>query len=771
MPPPPAISSTGGSAPAPPRETGGAAPKPRSPLRKPEFGDALLFPYVAVFVRQCFWAVESDAAAWALTLAASALLWLAHLRAKPEVEGRTPRAFWLIVGLPLLLVFAARVAFPDLAFDVLNHRLIQAERSLRGAQLGAGDFFPTIFPFNPAPDMLTGVFRHLLGYRLGTIINLLALLWAGTVLEKILRPFVAGAAWRCLGVLLALFTEQALFQVNSYMVDLLALPLVLEATRLALQLDESRTETRDLLYAALLLGGATALKLTNAAMALPVLVVFAVRVFRPRRDAKARAAKTAGVVLLSAVFFLLPLLPHALYIYGETGNPFFPLYNNLIQSPLWPHMTPYDGRWGPRDLRETLLWPLLAVTEPGRLSELGVYSGRLTLGFLAALLCLLLPRAAARARLLALVVLLGSVLWSATSGYVRYAIFVEALGGVLLLYLAREAARRAARWPRPLRLAAAALPLCLLGAQAAIAARHVRETEWAKRPTVFDEAGAFRRELRWVWRDRALMDFQTAEARALFGQVDAWVVSGVKTNGVEVLLRPDVPMLAVNNLEYFDRPASRRRLAGALERLRGRRVYSLTLTEDLGPSLDLLRRRRLVPGASRRVIVPFFSARTRLDMTLVEVGLPEKRETPRKAPGQPEVTAATAPLDDDAFLAGISVADAPTVLRAGQRADIRVALKNRSEFVWPARGRADYAFLITVTNGWFDAGGSLVDNTDGKAGLPRDLWPGDEAEITLAVTAPADPGEYILEIDLVQEGIAWFKDKGSQAWRARVKVE
>ena len=158
-------------------------------------------------------------------------------------------------------------------------------------------------------------------------------------------------------------------------------------------------------------------------------------------------------------------------------------------------------------------------------------------------------------------------------------------------------------------------------------------------------------------------------------------------------------------------------------------------------------------------------------MTLVEVGLPERRETPRKPPGQPEVTAATAPLDDDAFLAGISVAQAPAVLRAGQRADLRVAVKNLSEFVWPARGRADYAFLITVTNGWFDAGGSLVDNTDGKVGLPRDLWPGEQAEVTLAVTAPADPGEYILEIDLVQEGIAWFKDKGSQAWRARVKVE
>jgi len=33
------------------------------------------------------------------------------------------------------------------------------------------------------------------------------------------------------------------------------------------------------------------------------------------------------------------------------------------------------------------------------------------------------------------------------------------------------------------------------------------------------------------------------------------------------------------------------------------------------------------------------------------------------------------------------------------------------------------------------------------------------------------PGDYVLEIDLVQEGVAFFKDKGSRTWRTPIKVE
>ncbi|HEV2884495.1 MAG TPA: hypothetical protein VGW36_06525, partial [Pyrinomonadaceae bacterium] len=276
-------------------------------LRKLEFGDFLVFGYITVFAREYFWVLDSNALAWLLTVVVSALVWFAHARAKAVPEERTPRIFWLVVGLPLFFVYAMRLAFPDLSFDVLNHRLIQSERGLRGALLMPGDFFPTIFPFNPSSDMLTGITRTLLGYRLGTIISFLALIWAGMVLNKILRPFIKGATWRCLGILFVLFTEHMLFEINTYMVDLLALPLMLEATLLGLRYDQSANKSHELIFSALLLGTSVALKLTNFAMIIPVLLIFAFKVFSTRLE-----ATMVRAILLSAVAFVIPMLPHSI---------------------------------------------------------------------------------------------------------------------------------------------------------------------------------------------------------------------------------------------------------------------------------------------------------------------------------------------------------------------------------------------------------------------------------------------------------------------------
>jgi hypothetical protein len=44
--------------------------------------------------------------------------------------------------------------------------------------------------------------------------------------------------------------------------------------------------------------------------------------------------------------FLLPLIPYTLYIYSQTGNPVFPLFNQVFHSPYWPTNDP-GVRWGP----------------------------------------------------------------------------------------------------------------------------------------------------------------------------------------------------------------------------------------------------------------------------------------------------------------------------------------------------------------------------------------------------------------------------------------
>jgi len=43
-------------------------------------------------------------------------------------------------------------------------------------------------------------------------------------------------------------------------------------------------------------------------------------------------------------------------------------------------------------------------------------------------------------------------------------------------------------------------------------------------------------------------------------------------------------------------------------------------------------------------------------------------------------------------------------------------------------------------------------------------------ELSFIVDAPAQPGDYFLEVDLLQENVTWFGLGGSQTYRTRVTV-
>lgn len=134
---------------------------------------------------------------------------------------------------------------------------------------------------------------------------------------------------------------------------------------------------------------------------------------------------------------------------------------------------------------------------------------------------------------------------------------------------------------------------------------------------------------------------------------------------------------------------------------------------------------------------------------------------------------ATAPLPDNGYKAKISLLDPPTKLRAGQKVVVQVKVQNASEVPWKVRGGGeDNKFYIAVGDRWLKAGDeTLITAMDGRYGLNRDLKPGEETEVPLLITAPKEPGDYMLEIDLVQEQVAWFHDKGSPTARVNVKVE
>ncbi len=734
--------------------------------RKAELGDALLLLYVAVFVRQYLWAVDNNTLAWGLTVLFSALLWCFHLLVKEPVEERTPRLFWLIVALPLFVIYAGRVVFPDLSFDVLNYRLLHAERALSGFPFLPGDFFPTPAPFNPAPDMVTGISRHILGYRLGTIINYLVMVWVGAILNKFLRPYFKNEWLRCCAVLLVVLAEHLLFEINNYMADLLALPLLLEATYLVVRSDETTSGRYDLIRIALLLGASVAFKLTNVAMVLPIISLYAYKSFATRP----RPNLNGSTILFGVAAFLAALLPFHLYIYRQTGSPVFPVYNGLFKSPYWPANSGWDGRWGPKGIGEVVAWPIFCSFQPARLAELAVYSGRISLGFIAALLCFLLPRIDPLIRALCFITLLSSVLWSAATGYIRYALYLELLGGVIILYLASYISANSSRLPPALRVSLVSLPWCILAAQSLLALVYVYRYEWSMRPTIFHDPRAYLAETRHLLRDRRLAEFLPSRERALLDGVGLWIESGMKTSGIEVLLNDDVPVLGTRTHEYFVNEESRKRFSSALERGGGSRMRSLSFAEDIDSALELIASRDLRVEKITSIKIPFYSQRTQLNMILMEV-------SPGGAGGASAVnpvqtTSITSALPEEAYKARISLPYRLPKLRAGQKEVIYIRVRNASDSIWPAHGRADGKYQLTIGNRWLDAGnGSVVNNMDGRSALINDLRPSDEVELPLTISAPRTPGEYALELDMIQEGVTWFHDRGSDTLRLTLRIE
>ena len=133
------------------------------------------------------------------------------------------------------------------------------------------------------------------------------------------------------------------------------------------------------------------------------------------------------------------------------------------------------------------------------------------------------------------------------------------------------------------------------------------------------------------------------------------------------------------------------------------------------------------------------------------------------------------PLPDSGFKAEIIVLHAPERLRPGQVSVINIKVKNTSDVIWWQRGgettdRTDNKFYIAAGNKWVHKNGMMTSETEGHNGIPKDLKRGEEIEMSLKITAPGKPGEWIMELDMVQEGVAWFHEKGSPTTRVKVQV-
>jgi SAM-dependent methyltransferase len=124
-------------------------------------------------------------------------------------------------------------------------------------------------------------------------------------------------------------------------------------------------------------------------------------------------------------------------------------------------------------------------------------------------------------------------------------------------------------------------------------------------------------------------------------------------------------------------------------------------------------------------------------------------------------TPSLGPLGPLGFRARVLPEAVPEKVRPGERFEVRTTVQNAGSELWPALPGGEGRGEVVLGNHWLKRDGSITTMDDARAPLPRDLAPRDDLDVVIAPTAPAAPGEYFLELDMVQEGVSWFRPRGS----------
>ena len=85
-----------------------------------------------------------------------------------------------------------------------------------------------------------------------------------------------------------------------------------------------------------------------------------------------------------------------------------------------------------------------------------------------------------------------------------------------------------------------------------------------------------------------------------------------------------------------------------------------------------------------------------------------------------------------------------------------VTLTNNSSFPWTASG----ANPVALAYHWADLANNTVIWDGQRSPLPADVPIGGSATVNATIQAPKAPGTYVLRLDLVREGLAWFSSNG-----------
>jgi hypothetical protein len=111
--------------------------------------------------------------------------------------------------------------------------------------------------------------------------------------------------------------------------------------------------------------------------------------------------------------------------------------------------------------------------------------------------------------------------------------------------------------------------------------------------------------------------------------------------------------------------------------------------------------------------------------------------------------------------AEISAKSSPGKVAPGEPFLVEIVVRNAGDTLWlggPLVRRGGVMLGVKI----FDREGKLRDEFHGEPALPRALAPNESCTVTIEHPAPSETGDYQVKIDLVNQHICWFEERGSK---------
>lgn len=337
-----------------------------------------------------------------------------------------------------LLIFLNRFLIPDVSFDSLNYHLYLGFKGLNSGN-NQFEFYPTgIHNFASILDMPGYLLMRILGYRVGAVGSLIFLYLSIYVLYKIFRLYrptykVLDSWWWGIAFGSVFISFEVFLQIATYLVDIEVAFWSLWGVYLLLKYELSR-RLRTLVISAVVISLVFWGKMTSGYI-LPGYFLYLVYILIS--DKKLIWRQKIARLFLAGLVVVSLSIPFWYQNYVKSGNPIFPYYNQIFKSIYFPMANFEQEEAGGTTNLQKIFWGVASIKNYQRLGQVhDLFNDyKINIYYLAAIVIFLwaLVKKDKSLIILSAFYWITFEIWGWEFGYLRYGIFLEFLGGIILL--------------------------------------------------------------------------------------------------------------------------------------------------------------------------------------------------------------------------------------------------------------------------------------------------------------------------------------------------